>query len=659
MAKTNWQDPKTGEIISPHISGLQEAVGKLEESVGMESNFEENIPMSEVFISNDDRCRIYQAPEGKRNWLISPAPIVKKNGDIITDDFSIEYGGGAIVFTTPLSPTDTLTADVTYTKSELNIRLAFDEFKNNIEAVRYVDDVLELLVDGVWVEVKGGGGSAVELGNVMDLSIEPQLHGKMLIKWKDPEDIILDGITLSKWGGTQLRRKTTTYPIDNKDGELVVDSKVKDQFENGYLDEDLVDGQKYYYALFPYTNTNTFTIDVANRVSETAFEKYDREKPDKPLATGLGNSQVTISSSVGAVVSLDMTSWYPTPHTFTELVENQSYTPYARFEESEDYWESEISIGDSFIAVNKLPQSPPPNPELSNLKFDEVTVTGITGTEVRIGSGNWYPNPHAFTGLTAETQYVVYARMKETETHFASDSSNGLQFTTPSEVDDTTGSPGSKNLIAGTMQEGFFGEVTSAELISGDDLALECGISEGTSQNSTGGWLKFAWEGNVQFVAKKPFRHSISWNAINTAKCVHGNAGDKTVVIGGKTYKVRLFKGALTDPSRYDLPDRGAMGSEWNRLMLPIHIQAKDKSWAYPAYVESDIPYWGIDFTDEDLLTHNSFGNGSYSWCQEVSNDNPSGRVYRGHGGVSYSGRSASSSASAYNGWRPVLELVP
>lgn len=115
MAKTNWQDPKTGEIISPHISGLQEAVGKIEESIGIETVAETDIPLSEVFISIDDRCRIYQAPGGKRNWLLSPTPIIKKNGDIITDDFEIDYGGGAIVFTTPILETDTLTADATYT----------------------------------------------------------------------------------------------------------------------------------------------------------------------------------------------------------------------------------------------------------------------------------------------------------------------------------------------------------------------------------------------------------------------------------------------------------------------------------------------------------------------------------------------------------------
>ena len=115
MARTNWQDPKTSEIISPQISGLQEAVGKIEESIAIDSVAEAGIPLSEVFIADDDRCRIFQAPEGKRNWLIFPAPLIKKNGAVIANDFEIDYGGGAVIFTNPILPTDTLTADVTYT----------------------------------------------------------------------------------------------------------------------------------------------------------------------------------------------------------------------------------------------------------------------------------------------------------------------------------------------------------------------------------------------------------------------------------------------------------------------------------------------------------------------------------------------------------------
>ena len=128
MAKTNWQDPKSSEIRSTHISGLQEAVGKLEESIGLETVAGTDIPLTEVFISNDDRCRIYQAPEGKRNWLLSPAPVIKKNGVVITDDFEIDYGGGAVIFTTPISESDILTADATYTKKVEGKGLSTNDF---------------------------------------------------------------------------------------------------------------------------------------------------------------------------------------------------------------------------------------------------------------------------------------------------------------------------------------------------------------------------------------------------------------------------------------------------------------------------------------------------------------------------------------------------
>ncbi|MGJ0847408.1 hypothetical protein ACR77J_12025 [Tissierella praeacuta] len=139
MAKTNWQDPKTSEIRSTHISGLQEAIGKLEESIGIETTSETNVPLSEVFISNDDRCRIYQAPEGKRNWLLSPTPIIKKNGKTISTGFEIDYGGGAVIFTTPLLETDNLTADIIYTKKVDGKQLSTEDFttaeKNKLSGI--------------------------------------------------------------------------------------------------------------------------------------------------------------------------------------------------------------------------------------------------------------------------------------------------------------------------------------------------------------------------------------------------------------------------------------------------------------------------------------------------------------------------------------------
>jgi hypothetical protein len=233
--------------------------------------------------------------------------------------------------------------------------------------------------------------------------------------------------------------------------------------------------------------------------------------------------------------------------------------------------------------------------------------------------------------------------------------------------DDLLGSPGSPYLISGTMQEGFFGEVSASELITGDALASECGISEGTSQFSTEPWLKFAWQGKILFVAKKPIRYSISWDAINAAKCVYGDSGDKTVVIGGKTYKVTLMRALepSNDPKTVASGSSGAVNhhSEWNRLMCQIHEEAINGSWGYPNNIESDIGILKHSlgngsqgmYSDADLII--ASGDGRRSWCQEMSTST-SYRLYRGRAGVSDSNDGTSSSALSASGWRPVLRLV-
>jgi len=116
--KTNWQDPQTSKVISPHISGMQESLGKIEDGFNLTTMTDPNIQLSEVYISPTNRYRIFQAPLGKRNWVENPAPIIKKNGIAITTGFTIEYGGGAIVLSTNALSSDKFTAEATYTTNE-------------------------------------------------------------------------------------------------------------------------------------------------------------------------------------------------------------------------------------------------------------------------------------------------------------------------------------------------------------------------------------------------------------------------------------------------------------------------------------------------------------------------------------------------------------
>lgn len=292
----------------------------------------------------------------------------------------------------------------------------------------------------------------------------------------------------------------------------------------------------------------------------------------------------------------------------------------------------------------------------SDSDFDKVKImykagsyptSPTNGTVAYEGSGTSV----VITGLVNDTKYHIRAFTYDKAGNINSSTTNQQITGTPFDSVDKTGSPGAKRLVAGTMQQGYFGTVSASELWTGTQLASAVGISQGTVQFDNINWLKFALDGKILFRPQKAFRHSISWDAINAAGCVYGT---KTVSKNGHTYKVRLMKGANKDPAG-DYEGKINHYSEWNKLMLPIHIEAKDKSWAYPDNVEADVPYWGIDFTDEDLQFGS--GNGSGVWCQEVV-ESSSKRLDRGSLGVSRSISNNPSLTSTSLGWAPVLEFV-
>lgn len=235
-------------------------------------------------------------------------------------------------------------------------------------------------------------------------------------------------------------------------------------------------------------------------------------------------------------------------------------------------------------------------------------------------------------------------------------------------------SPGPQELIAGDLNHGFYGEVPFDEVITGMSLAAEIGLSEGTVINEkTNAWLKFALDGKVLFVAKKPLRYEISWNAIYAAGAVYGMEGpgiipalesavpetDQTAQVAiesGHRFKVRLMTGAISDPFPYTsrVDDSEYAGGEWNALMYPIfHQDPEERYWA--------------TYTDIDLGIR--AGLGQINWCQEAmpyGSDGPlSHRIGRGTHDSTGSGRITrfdprpATFDSVAMGWRPVLELIP
>ena len=117
----------------------------------------------------------------------------------------------------------------------------------------------------------GGGGSSgsskgYPVGNVNILAIRPRT-GSVLIKWEDPEDCVYDTITFSKWAGTLVVRKLGSAPESIKDGDIVLDNTVRNRYKDNYFtDNNVINGNTYYYRFFPYTDNKVYTTDFSNIV---------------------------------------------------------------------------------------------------------------------------------------------------------------------------------------------------------------------------------------------------------------------------------------------------------------------------------------------------------------------------------------------------------
>lgn len=231
------------------------------------------------------------------------------------------------------------------------------------------------------------------------------------------------------------------------------------------------------------------------------------------------------------------------------------------------------------------------------------------------------------------------------------------KYTPP--YDDVIGGPGNRKLLKGTMDAGWFGEVKASDFITGDELARLIGLTAGTSQYSNEPWLKFALDCEVYLWAKKPFRYGISHKQLKAVNAVYG---DRIETIDGMKYAIMLPRGNGEDvqPDPRVLCETyngvGNYNSMWNRLMLPIHENAPS-NWYSKGNVNSPTEKWNTNYTDDDLITHNFSGKGSYTICQETVYNNYS-CLMRGFNGVSYANANDNYKNSIFYGWRPVLKLI-
>lgn len=201
----------------------------------------------------------------------------------------------------------------------------------------------------------------------------------------------------------------------------------------------------------------------------------------------------------------------------------------------------------------------------------------------------------------------------------------------------------------------FLGIVRAPSLIDAAELADRVGLKPGTEQNNLNAWLHYNIDGKELYVSMKPMRYGVSWNDLNEMGLVFGETELK---VKGETYKVRLLKGINGKPKTlggaYD--PEWAHGSEWNRMMYPVHCGDHiDPNNAVASNIGDYVSNEFEGLTDADLAVNHQVAIGSRSWCQERHKNMG---IQRGMFGVAYYTKYAVQTATTTFGWRPVLEKV-
>lgn len=118
--------------------------------------------------------------------------------------------------------------------------------------LRYYENQLQVKENDEWKNVYNNG---IPVGDASHFRIYPSDNG-LTLSWGDPAGIEINGVWLSEWSGTKVVMNEEHYPENEKDGQLLLDNKVKNKYsKNGFYVPSLIANKIYYFRLFPYSKS--------------------------------------------------------------------------------------------------------------------------------------------------------------------------------------------------------------------------------------------------------------------------------------------------------------------------------------------------------------------------------------------------------------------
>lgn len=165
--------------------------------------------------------------------------------------------------------------------------------KTEVPKLIKVDNKTVFLSEDGVLSAKGGGGSSFAPKNVTNVSVTNG-NGKVSISWTDPNDVTLEGVTLSTWAGTKLVMNESNYPTNENDGTVILNSTTRNQYQStAYTVTGLTNNKTYYFALFPYSTDGIYNYSETGRLlGKPSLVKLDPCTNIKATAT-MGKVTVT------------------------------------------------------------------------------------------------------------------------------------------------------------------------------------------------------------------------------------------------------------------------------------------------------------------------------------------------------------------------------
>ena len=214
-----------------------------------------------------------------------------------------------------------------------------------------------------------------------------------------------------------------------------------------------------------------------------------------------------------------------------------------------------LSNVDVTVTVSKADQTAPAAPTKAGATTNSITLTAVDGCEYRMGTdGTWQETP-TFTGLTINTEYTFYQRLKEDANHNASPVSQSATISTNNHVHEWS-------YAAGTGENADTITATCANTDGGHDGELTARITVVKPEKTTygdSGSANATIEGSIVGVTNPVIVYKKGTEELTSAPTEAGTY-TASITLGGATATVEYIiarkqvtvSGITADDKTYD-----------------------------------------------------------------------------------------------------------